>query len=122
MEPATTNGIITEYRISYNLTDNNIITVTAGASDRTVTISDLAPFTVYEISVVAVTIVAGPATTINVQTEQAGLETWSVRSSSRSMPIVEHVHSVHEHHTLLIMGNLKLLFFLISNTQLQLLH
>ena len=62
--------------ISYNLlTDTNISTVTADASDRTVTISDLAPFTVYEISVVAVTIVAGPATTINVQTEQAGLET-----------------------------------------------
>ena len=73
MEPEITNGVITAYNITYNiLTDTDIITVPVSADDRMVIINDLAPYTMYEISVVAITIIPGPAVTITVLTEQAG--------------------------------------------------
>ena len=39
----------------------------------TVNIADLDPFTTYDISVVAITVVAGPPATTSVRTEQAGM-------------------------------------------------
>ena len=78
-EPDTLNGIVTQYIISYNLSDSDDITLTGTA--RTVTIGDLLPFTVYEFTVVAFTIETGPGARDIVRTEEAGLCEYTLNNS-----------------------------------------
>ena len=70
-EPDTLNGIVRQYIITYNLSGSDVITLTGTA--RRVTIGNLLPFTVYEFTVVALTIETGPGASDIVRTEEAGL-------------------------------------------------
>ena len=71
-EPATANGVIREYRITHNLTENVTVVI---SSARSVEFTSLSPFTWYLFTVVAVTVSEGPGESTSVRTAEAGVHT-----------------------------------------------
>ena len=73
-EPETTNGVITGYGITYSFSNDILIgNVTVNGTQRAVIIGGLDPFTTYNVSVFATTVVDGAAATDSVQTDEAGI-------------------------------------------------
>ena len=79
-EPDTPNGIVRQYIISYNLSGSDDINVTVNTTN--VTIEDLMPFTVYEFTISAFTIIkTGSGASDIVRTEEAGLCVYTITYS-----------------------------------------
>lgn len=69
-------GIIRYYNLSYrlsNISDSDIISLTLNQDEKPYTISGLNPYSLYEVNISAFTVSTGPAYTIFVMTDEAGL-------------------------------------------------
>ena len=66
------NGIIREYIVRYSLVDGPSAETSLSTNETSVVIAELDEYTLYEVSVSAVTVAEGPADSVQVRTDSDG--------------------------------------------------